>query len=82
MPPDYSFCIFKLFVHVILRCTALDYSVLHLRTLLVCPYSAYDLITPFVYSSFSCMSFFGVRLLITPFASSIYYCMPFSVYGP
>jgi hypothetical protein len=40
--PDYSFCIFKLFVYIPLRCTVPDYPVLHLLTLLVCPSSVYN----------------------------------------
>ena len=63
---DYSLCIFKPFVSVILRCAAPDYSFCICKLFLSVLQRFAPLITPFVSSSTSCVSFFSVPSLITP----------------
>ena len=63
---DYSFCIFKLLLSVILRCTAPDYPFVFSKSCLSFFYVR-PLSTSFVSSNHYCLSFFGVRPLITHF---------------
>jgi hypothetical protein len=67
--PHYSFCIFKLFVYIFLRCTTLITSFASSNSSCMFFFGVRPLITPFVSLNFLCMSFYGVRPLITPFVS-------------
>jgi hypothetical protein len=67
--PDYSFCIFKLFVYIFLRCTTLITSFASSNSSCMSFFGVRPLITPFVSSNSLCMSFYDVRPMITPFVS-------------